>query len=347
VDVVFSAPFSGAVFSWFEDCLRGDSHRYDTSHPGYYSHAFRGAQQFQSQALASLVMLDDIYLAAGDFRTPLLMRGDATRKRTPADLGVTVGPNFMHDASRLVGSHEDALALAREPELRDLLSSLPQQELWLEIVGAVADALLIGELKRPLVCGTQRRSVINALIGLGVITQEILFADSSPTAGVGSDPVGRGRRIDGVISTYTELAALEFREPTLETIAAIKNDARVRESAEAFQLILAGQGDADIRGELIERLNVARTTRQVRKAGGTILNLSSVGMSVASLFPGPALALGLSALTATGLEKAIGPLTKNATWYEIGPRIKFAEALSHVENSATGLGRSEPNRQTP
>lgn len=104
-------------------------------------------------------MLDEIYIAAGDFATPDAMRDERSRDagRFGESLGVTIGPNLRHEANQHVGSAEDIAALAREPEFTGLFVGMTDGEVWLEIVDAVADSMLMGMLRRPIVCGRHRR----------------------------------------------------------------------------------------------------------------------------------------------------------------------------------------------
>lgn len=179
--------------------------------------------------------------------------------------------------------------------------------------------------------------MIDALITTGVITQSMIFANDSPTAGITGDPVARGERISDVVAGYDELASLQFDAPTVEVLARVKDDKRVRESAEAFQSILGGATD-DTRAELEDRLRAALAARKFGNPTGRILNLASISLSVASLFPGPGTAAGIASLAIPATASAISPLTSRTSWFEIGPRMQYAASLAQLE------GRVEPGR---
>jgi len=121
-----------------------------------------------------------------------------------------------------------------------VFSRMHPDEWWLEVTGAVADAMLVREHRVPLICGRRRRQVINCLIRMQVISREMILGHDSPAENLRFDPVGEGQRMATVFRSYQKLTALTLRGPTLRSLADVKDDQSVRRAAESFQMILAG-----------------------------------------------------------------------------------------------------------
>lgn len=191
--MIFSAPFSGALYRWFAQCLASKGQPVSPGileeTQGYYDHAFTGAREIADVAIATLVMFDGVYLGAGDLPAPDAMRehlkvAGRGRRSFSSHLGVTIGANALHDAYRILGTADDIRSLAEVPIVATALKDVPAVEHAMELTEAVADALLVGEYARPLICGSRRRGVLNALIATGVINQRVLYRDASPLAGL-------------------------------------------------------------------------------------------------------------------------------------------------------------------
>lgn len=340
MDVIFSAPYSAAIFYWLAEQLRDRGEAvapYDelARGAGYYRHAFRGAPAAVPLAITSTIMLDDIYIRGGDFAAPGAMRlqraADRKLSGFGSGLGITVGPNLLHDASRCVGNSDDLVALATETEFGGFFDDWDRDEVRLELENAIADAMLVGELGRPLVCGPSRRAVIDALVRIGVITQEMLFADPSPLAGIGRDPIEGGRRVPEIVDRYREVTALRFDAPTLTELSRVKDDAKVRESAVAFQQILGGERSFDTDAELLDSMREARSAARRHGVAARLTTLASHALSIASLVPALGAAAGLAALALPAALHTTRPVASGASWYEFTPRVRSASASARLD----------------
>lgn len=309
VDVIFSAPFSGALYRWFAQCLALKGHAVSPGileeTQGYYHHAFTGARDITDVAIASLVMFDGVYIGGGDLPAPNTMRehpkvASRARRSFSSDLGVTIGANAFHDAYRLLGDADDIHSLASLPVVATALKDVPAPEHAMELAGAVADALLVGEYARPLICGSRRRGVLNALIAAGVINQGMLYRDASPLAGLRNDPVVQGEHYGATLGNYVGLRAIRFDEPTLELVGAVKDNKDVRSSAESFQTLLSEPNAPGTSDELRERLQVAASRHKFIGNVGKFIEYGAYGLAVVSMGPGHVARRGRSIIDGAG-----------------------------------------------
>jgi hypothetical protein len=330
VDVIFSAPFSGALYRWFAQCLAVKGHSVSPGifeeTQGYYHHAFTGADEIKDVAIASLVMFDGVYLGAGDFAAPDAMRehhkmGGLVRRSFSSDLGVTIGMNALHDAYRFLGDADDIHSLASLPEVANALKDVPAPEHAMELAGAVADALLVGEYARPLICGSTRRGVLNALISAGVINQGMLYRDPSPLAGLRNDPVMQGKHYGATLNNYVELRSIRFNRPTLELVGAVKDNKDVRSSAESFQTLLSGPSAPETGEELRERLELAASRNKYIRSVGKIIEYGAYGLAVVSVVPGMLPAVGAASLMGPVARLGTRAADQRESWFQFDTKI--------------------------
>lgn len=293
---------------------------------GYYHHAFSGAREIADVAIATLVMFDGVYLGAGDLPAPNAMRahlkaGGKGRKSFSTDLGVTIGANAYHDAYQILGNADDIRDLAHFPVVATALQDVPAAEHELELIGAVADALLVGEYARPLICGPRRRGVLNALIETGVINQRMLYRDASPLAGLRNDPVEQGEHYGATLGDYVELRAIRLNEPTLELVGAVKDNKDVRSSAESFQALLTGPSAPETRVELHGRLQLAASRHRLIRKAGKLVEFGAYGLAVASMVPGMIPAVGAASLMAPVARLGTRAADQRESWFQFNTRI--------------------------
>lgn len=340
MDVIFSAPFSGALYRWFAQCLAMKGHSVSpgilNETEGYYHHAFTGARDITDVAIATLIMVDGVYLGGGDLPAPDTMRehlkvASRARRSFSSDLGVTIGANALHDAYRILGDADDIRSLASLPVVATALTGVPAAEHAMELAGAVADALLVGEYARPLICGSRRRGVLNALIATGVINQGILYRDTSPLAGLRNDPVMQGENYGATLGHYVGLRAIRLAEPTLELVGAVKDNKDVRSSAESFQALLSGPSAPGTSYELRERLHLAESRHKFIGKAGKLIDYGAYGLAVASMVPGMLPAFAAASLMAPVAHLGTRAADQRESWFQFDTRINsVADAAERV-----------------
>lgn len=336
MDVLFSAPYSGALYGWFmqrKEEFSPDLPPYPMEAP-YFRHALRGAARARTTALAALVMFDRVYLAAGDLAAPSQMRsslndGMPRRRDFSGHLGITVGQNLMHYAGIHVGV-DNIPDIAKAPGMPTALRSIPQDEYWNEIVGAVADAMLVGILGVPLICGPRRRKVIQALINLGIIDRAMIFGHPSPTAGWATDGVEEGEKIILSLESYQELSALKLRNETLHSVGEVKNDTAVRACAESFQALLSEQSTSVSQDHLRELALTA--SRRVRLAGriDKVISFFTGTLGFASLAPSAGPLLGPVSASDALMHGPTQVVAQRNSWYEFASRASSAAIQSRI-----------------
>lgn len=332
MDVIFSAPFSGALYRWFAQCLASSGQQVSPGilehREGYYHHAFAEAREITEVALATLVMVDNVYLAGGDLPAPAAMRAHLKgtvrgRHAFRDDLGVTIGANALHEARQILGNSDDVRSLALLPAVAAALHDIPVAEHEMELAGAVADALLVGEYRRPLVCGARRRGVFDALISVGVINQRMLYQDSSPLAGLRNDPVAEGEQYGVTVGNYMNLRALRLAQPTLELVGKVKDDKLVRASAESFQTLLVHPSAPGTSEELHERLERAASSHRLIGKIDRIVGYGAYGLGVTSLVSGVSPVIGATSVMAPVVHLATRAANQRDSWFQLDTRINY------------------------
>lgn len=340
MQVLFSAPYSGAVYQWFAECgpefdpnVRPDL---PTAPPGYYSHALRGSRKLRDVALASLVMFDQVLLASGDLPAPSSMIPwtrpwrTAEQSRVPS-LGVTVVQNAIHAASQYIG--DSVPDIARQPEVRSVFRRLHPDEWWFEITGAVSDAMLVREHHVPLICGRRRRKVINGLIRMQVISREMLLGSASPIGNLRWDPIRDGEGVSTALLSYQKLTALRLREPTLRRVADIKDDRSVRRVSDSFQALLAAP--APVRGEeeLREAARAALRSRRLLGRLGGLVDINGLGFGLASVPPTSAFGFGPASLGVPLLKLPVAASAEQHSWVEFGPTVRHVAEVQRLRRT--------------
>lgn len=335
--VLFSAPYSGAVYQWFAECgpefdpnVRPE---FPTAPPGYYSHALCGSRKLRDVALASLVMFDQVLLASGNLPAPSSMIPWTRSRRTSEQLkvpslGVTLVQNAIHAASQYIGSSVPDIAC--HPEVWSVFRRLHPDEWWFEVTGAVSDAMLVREHHVPLICGRRRRKVINGLIRMQVISREMLLGSASPIDNLRWDPIRDGEGLSTALLAYQKLTALGLREPTLRRVADIKDDRSVRGVSESFQALLAGP--APVRGEDELREAAVRALRSRSLLGklAGLVNISGIGFGLASVPPTAPFGSSPTSLGLPLLKLPIAARVAQHSWVEFGPTVRHVADVQRL-----------------
>jgi hypothetical protein len=308
--VFLSAPYSGALYWWFEQ-LAGRPPGDELPH-SYLGYVHRGARASIDTALTSLIVYEEIMLPFADNHIP---GGGNLRELRMEELGLSVAVEPLRRAGRMAERWLDDLRSDAETRRLLRLQGFSEHEELMEIEYAMADVLVAQEADVVVVASPGRQQLARRIVSLGVLDGEI--DEASRHALTAREPLAHP------VAEYVDLIGLTIRRDDYGAVVDLKNDPTITRYSQAFRSRLgpsAGQGSidfADALAEVIERQASQRTVQGFFKHGGRALDLAGLLPVVGSI-------TGLLGIAADAGETFIEG-RRYAHWHELGPAIKARE----------------------
>jgi hypothetical protein len=325
VKVVLSHPYSGALYWWLavqSDAAPGQKEK--RPRHGYYRTLYGDVDRNLDIALACCVIFEEVVLPGADAPFPGFDRyGDDEMRLAALELSSGWGP--ISEAQKLLGPVEDDLL--RDPIISGVLRAMPLDARRLALLYAVADVLLTQAHSAPVLCAPGRRRVVLRLIELGVVEVPPEVAEE----------VRASHGLVEGLEGYVGVASLTFTSESIDRLAGVKWNVKIRAYADAFQKVLSADG-ADGLDPLLASMADAWSGSEVADEIGGAFSALGHSLGLVGLVPGVGTVSGLVGMGADGLGAAAERRAERLRWYELGPEIKRFESLRAIETELRERG---------
>jgi hypothetical protein len=318
--VFLSAPYSGALYWWFEN-LAGTSPD-DQPASSYLGYLHKGGRASIDVALTSLIVYDEIVLPFADNHRP---GGGNLRDLRMGDLGLSVAD----DQIRRAGPIADRWLkdLTNEAGIQELLRAqgLSDWEERLEIEYAIADILITQDADIAVVASPGRQRLARRIVSLGVLDDDIDGANRLALTRVDEAPAYP-------VAEYVDLIGLTIRRDDYGAIVDLKHDPTIAQYSKSFRSRLGPSATqapidfADALAEVLEKHASQGTVQGIFKHSGRVLDL-------AGLIPGVGTAAGLLGIAGEAGETFLEGL-RYTHWHELGSAIKAREFQAAMQTRA-------------
>jgi hypothetical protein len=323
VRVILSHPFSGALHWWLaaqSDAVGQQEKR--PTHP-YYRALYGDVDRNLDIALACAVLFEEVVLPAADAPYPGFV-SDAGDLRLPA-LEMITSWETVAEADALLRPVE--AELFRDPVLRRVFDALPLDEQRLGLLYATTDVLLTQIHEAPVLCALGRRRVVLRLLELGFLTVP---------SGVAEAIKQSGDLLAG-LETYFGLISLKFTSETVDALAEVKWNEKIRRYAEGFQAALSDP-TARHPDALLESLASAWGSGDLATHISGAFSATSRSLAATGLLPGVGTVTGLVGIGADAASALASRRAETFRWYEFGPEVRRYESLRDLEQELRRRG---------
>jgi hypothetical protein len=316
--VVLSHPYSGALYWWLaaQHGNAGEQGR-KRPHHSYYRTLYGDVDRNLDIALACCVVFEEVVLPGAD--TPYSQfdsRGEDEMHLAALDLFSGWEP--IREAQQLLAPHEEELL--RDPVIAGVLGRLPRDAQHMALLYAMADVVLTQAHAAPVLCAPGRRRIVLRLIELGVadIPAEVTEAIHN------SQPMMEG------LEGYVAIAGLTFISDSIDRLARVKWNQKIRDYAGSFQAVLLNDAEQGFE-PLLDKIADAWSSAEVATEVGGVFSAASRSLGPVGLVPGAGTVTGLVSMGADGASVLAERQAEKLRWYELGPEIRRFESLENMQ----------------
>ncbi len=316
--VVLSHPYSGALYWWLaaQSGVGGEQGKKRPRHR-YYRTLYSNVDRNLDVALACCVIFEEVVLPGADVPYPQFDQHGEDEMRLPA-LDLFSGWEPVHEARQLLVPHEEELL--RDPVISSVLGYLPDDAQHLALLYAMADVLLTQIHLAPVLCTQGRRRIVLRLIELGIVDIPAEVTEAIRE----SEPMMEG------LEGYVDIAGLTFLSDSIDRLARVKWNQKIRDYAANFQAVLLKDADAGF-GRLLDDIADAWSSAAVATEISGVFATTSRSLGPVSLVPGAGSVAGLAAMGADGAGALAERRAEKLRWYELGPEILRFESLENMQ----------------
>ncbi len=319
--VIISYPYSGALYWWF-----GQEREFalpKTPQHSYYAALFGDVDRHLDVALTSALVYEEFLIPAADAAYPGLGN---LQHHSPADLGLEVSEwDPIQIAQKLTIPLNEYWQ--EDPVLGQLLAGKDEVDVHMELMYAIADALLAAEHRVPVLCSDGRRATVQRLIELGVVPVEPEIVDQ----------FRRGNAAGQMVDSYAQVTGLTFGTDGIREFVDLKEASPLREYAQGFQRALASPGTAS-EHDFYEAIAVAMESKQVAEQVRGTFEATSRVMSVLGLIPGVGTVTGLADLGSDAAAATAQARADGLSWFELSQTVAGARNRAAIEAKLRALG---------
>lgn len=314
--IVLSHPFSGALHWWLaaQSTASGDQRSKQPQH-SYYKTLYGDVDRNLHIALACCVIFEDLVIPAADAPYPGFT-SDADGVQHLADLELAADWNGVHEARTVLDPIErDLLA---DSVLSAELSTLPYGDRWMVVHYAIADILLTQMYSAPVISAPGRQRIVRRLLELGVVPVDAaLWAAVTAAGGIVDE-----------LEAWADLACLRFNSRTVNQLADVKWNAKIREYGNGFQSALMHSTTTGT--PLLELIASAWESAAVADQIAGVFTATSRTMGPAGLIPGVGTVTGIVGMTADAASVSYERRAERFRWFELGAEIQRYESLASL-----------------
>lgn len=325
--VILSHPFSGAAYGWFEQfnpCPTIPKLQVP-GHP-YYKYLY--GTDFLSwidPSLTLLLLYEQVVLPPADAFLP--DSDDVTRSPSYKNphLGLESNWDLVHD---VIGEyHERAEQDRNDAVLADMLHGMPDKSKEQIIVSCYLDVFLSEQLACPIVCGDQRKKLIQRLAEMAAVSlQKGEETFTEPT----------------LAGDYVKISGLTFSASSVEELYDLKSDSKLRDYATGFLKAIHSPvaTTENFPFELANAIESAIDSAALSKKVSGFLSGTSRAASYVGLVPVIGTAASVVGIAATHGTDAATRRAQRSEWYELAIHIAATrqrkELLMKVAELRTG-----------
>jgi hypothetical protein len=306
--VILSHPYAGAGYGWFSQFNphRPSSKLEVPSHP-YYKYLYgTDFPQWIDVALTLMLLYEEIVLPPADAYLPR-PNGIAQSNTYRNDhLGIESDWEILWEV--LPHFREQAYSAIQRPEICDLLQHAPANAQLQIIESCYIDAFLSETLACPIICGSQRRELLQRLYSS---TQKDDLQAVLPS----------------FAEAYVQFSGLTFKASDVEELYRLKENAMLRQYSVSFRRMIHGGVEMEM-NEVAAAIREAMGSRDLREFIAGFLAGATRTTTYLGCIPG----MGFMGIGVQALQDLTARPLKRSEWYQFTPQVRALQAEKLLED---------------
>jgi len=300
---ILSYPFSGSIYSFFnQEASKKRFHYNDIKHP-YYRHLYgKNFSQYTDISLAFLLIFDEVIMLPADEWIPERNRYTTNNIYNNKDLGLLLDDNYW----RIDEEDEKIQQDLENPAILNILKNVRQFE-QIKILKNIRYEMRLAEQYRcPIICGRGHKAIIAELTKYDTKIFNPSFAEN-----------------------YFKIVGFLFDVTTLDVLYKMKSMRSIRDYGRSFTKMMNCYSSKNISTEQMKKLireSIDKKEVAQNVKGG--FRATSTALAAGGLIPIIGSATSLGSLATAGGEKISERFVNKYSWFEMGTEINRAYSLA-------------------